>query len=243
LWFSGSCLLGGRQAQVAKATKKRVDAALASPEGQAAQAWGKATAARVMLVGQEAAKVTANRILWAMADQSNWLPAPATINFESGLLLVYRETNNIHSFVPVFTKAHQFLGTFTNDHAEGDAYLDDDDDVEMQDGEGVSGKDERGNRKRRRDVGAEKCANACWMMTRRAIEACAGFRLSGGALIDDASRASCPICRSFVWYETQHSNAKLAGKCFAITSKSWAPAYEPHVTSGVFQASSPPSPL
>ncbi len=225
--------------QVAKATKKKVDAALASPEGQAAQAWGKATAARVLLVGQEAAKVTANRILWAMADHSNWLPPPATTNFESGLLLVYRETNNIHSFVPIFTKAHQFLGTFTNDRAEDDAVVHGDEDAEGRDD---NSKDERDNPKRRRDVGAEKCANACWMMTTRAIEACAGFRFSGGALIDDASRASCPICRSFVWYETLHSNAKLAGKCFAITAQSWAPAYEPHVTSGVFQASLPPSP-
>lgn len=65
-------------------TKRKVEAALASPEGQAAQAWGRAQAARVMLVGKEALKVTANRVLWALADRSSWLPPPATINFNSG---------------------------------------------------------------------------------------------------------------------------------------------------------------
>jgi len=43
------------------------------------------------------------------------------------------------------------------------------------------------------------------------------------------------VCRSFVWYGTQHANDKLAGKCFAITAESWSPAYELHVTSGVFK--------
>ena len=35
-----------------------------------------------------------------------------------GLLLVYRDTNNIHAFIPVLTKPHQFLGTFSDERAE-----------------------------------------------------------------------------------------------------------------------------
>ena len=91
--------------------------------------------------------------------------------------------------------------------------------------------------KKRRDVGAEKCATACWDMTASAMDACRGFRFAGGWLIDDWSRARCPICRSFVFYAPQHPNTNLANKCFAITAHSWAPAYEPHVTSGLFNVS------
>jgi hypothetical protein len=48
-----------------------------------------------------------------------------------------------------------------------------------------------------------------------------GFSFAGGSLIDEASRARCPVCRSFVYYAAHHSNSNLATKCFAITSHSW----------------------
>jgi hypothetical protein len=55
-----------------------------------------------------------------------------------------------------------------------------------------------------------------------------------GALLDRASRARCPVCRSFVWYAPTHANARLHGKCFAVTGGRWGPAYEAAVVSGRF---------
>ena len=171
-------VVGAASLQVARETKRRAEIAIASPEGQAALAWIKASAAHVRLVGQEALKVTANRILWVMADQSKWLPPPASINFKSGLLLVYRDTNNIHAHVPIFTKAHQFLGTFADEAADGDdaAGMHDDDDAADIDGEertegaggarsgGGGGSRGKGTGKRR-DFGAGEleppCVRAC----------------------------------------------------------------------------------
>ena len=228
--------VGSVSMQIARSTRAKIEVALASPEGQAAQAWARATLDRVWLAGQEAAKVAANRVLWVIADRSQWLPSPGVVETGSGLLYIYRDTNNIHSNVPVFTKSHQFLGTFLDEDGEDPKDTSDVNDDTVHDNTSKEGQGSgAGGERKRRDLGLEKCANECWMMTHRALEACQGFRFAGGALIDDESRASCPVCRSFVFYGSKHSNTKLVGKCFAITSESWAPVYEQHVTSGVFQ--------
>jgi len=46
-----------------------------------------------------------------------------------GLLLVYRDTNNIHAFIPVLTKPHQFLGTFSDERAEEEEEEEEEEDV------------------------------------------------------------------------------------------------------------------
>eukprot|EP00960_Hanusia_phi_P015704 462562-Hanusia_phi.AAC.3 len=120
------------------------------------------------------------------------------------------ETNNIHALIPVFTKKHEYLGTFLDD-STGETH-----------GLVVVS-------------GATKCADECWKMTAKAIEGCQGFDFMGSGLQDHHSRATCAICRSFVWYAMDHDNLRLRGKCFAVTALAWAPAYETGVVSGYFQ--------
>lgn len=46
-------------------------------------------------------------------------------------------------------------------------------------------------------------------------------------------------CHSFVWFSEEYSSHALQHKCFAITSKAWAPAYEHKIISGSFQSTPP----
>jgi len=196
--------------QIALATQKQVVSVIRSPQGQAVQIWAYKTTQNMIDLTKEAVKVSVNRALWRIADSSAWLASPSRREYPMGLFFIYQETNNIHALIPVFTKKHEYLGTFLDD-STGETH-----------GLVVVS-------------GATKCADECWKMTAKAIEGCQGFDFMGSGLQDHHSRATCAICRSFVWYAMDHDNLRLRGKCFAVTALAWAPAYETGVVSGYFQ--------
>ncbi|EKX47818.1 hypothetical protein GUITHDRAFT_162589 [Guillardia theta CCMP2712] len=209
--------------QVALATQKQIVSIVRSPQGQAVQIWAYKKAQSMIELAKEAVKVgvvylvSVNRALWRIADSSAWLPSPSRRDYPMGSFFIYQDTNNIHALIPVFTKKHEYLGTFWDDSIK-------DQERGTNGGLVVAG-------------GATKCADECWRMTAKAIEGCQGFEFVGNGLQDHRSRATCAICRSFVWYAMDHENVKLRGKCFAITTSTWAPAYETGVISGYFQTS------
>jgi hypothetical protein len=74
----------------------------------------------MVAASKQSCKLLFNRLLWLVAENSNWVSPVLEKNFPGGdRLTVFADATNLYTHVPIFTKGHEFLGSFPMSETSG----------------------------------------------------------------------------------------------------------------------------